>query len=560
MAAKTPKTPPLPPLRREAPHRIPEEYHRLLDGLLALTDPIRRVPPKEEGIHRIASAREQGLETFPALEQAMRRRSWNMFQEHLMPLLQAMFILNPEQAGRLQAAAPEELRPLAQALPELNGLLIPNLYESEHMRQLLQILGSLPTTPLCALGPDWRAWFLLQGRLDRSWRPYYPSEAGPSPLETQLAQLTAALLTEPAAADFPGWGDLARELKARPWQTRLGATVNPDPDARRAVPLTEVMTYAKALHQAGQALQLKPEVTAFLKEDSPEAAAAAIQKAGVPLSVDLGTLSLLTPERLRELLNGPEPELKMLPAANRWHRSPQPSHAFLFGGSLIAYQLNRPDPERIDAERLKTIGSALTPEEIIWGREALPEDPRRIASQKDAYGLPAGLGALARQWRTTPQALQEYLEGKRENLELPEKPALCPMTKECPGHCAALQEAEPETAFPLTFDGSCESCGWFQFQRKYQDLPPELRGEAARQQLTAAGYQLAKGKAIAQIPTDPATAGQDPLATDQEPRGKANPSPDQPAAKAAATPNGSSRKPTAAAAPAAELALQNAFL
>ena len=529
MAANRKKNPPLPPLRQEPPLNLPAEYYPLLDGMLALTNPTRQIPPREEFHRKAYNPTDLELNSFGQLETAMRRRAWTMIQEHLPPILKELFVLNPAAAELIQAAAPAELQPLAQALPQLNGLLNPPLYDNEPMHCYLQILGSLPETPICALQPDWTAWFLLNGR--RGWFPRwrFESEPGPTPLETQLQSLTAAVLAAPAAENFPKWPDLAIELQAHPWRPTLGPAADPNAAQRSAVPLTEVMTYAKALHAAAAVMQLPPETYAYLAADTPEQAAAAIQAAGRPLRVDMGTLSELTPERLKELVNAPGPAWQGEPEADLWHFShPRPFDFKNRGGRgsrSFHFAPHTGDPLRLAAERLAAQEPPWSRAELAWAREAMPQDPEILLDHQDQHGLTAGLGVLAVQWQTTPQAIQEYLEGKRETPQIPEKPALCPHAAICPSHCARRQEQSPATAFPLTYDGDYGRCRWHSFQEKYGENSSPLRAAAAYQELKAAGLLRPAPAVKAETPPTNKTATDTELPAEAPGKAGASPEP-----------------------------------
>lgn len=464
-----------PPLSSPPPESFPPHYDRLVHALHTAAVHPEQLPPTPEHPHILQTG--ESLTDTARLNQQMQTATWAAAAALGKALKGRLFLLTPENAARLRAASPSQSFLIAE-LENLSGLLRPSLYQEEPVNIYLTLLGSLPA----GNPPDWKEWFITQARQQlRIPHRRRPPQYEPTPLEAQLEQLTAAIAAEPARTQFPMWPDLARSLLRQPWQLSPWTPPIGQASPQANLPLSAVLVLANHLRRAAGAMGCPPETYAHLTDDPLETAAAVITAAGIPIAVDCGQISALTPPELKARvgrLTGQE-ALQTNARYDLWSSSPHRQLYELIRDDdylSVVHISQFPEPEQVDpAEpRLAEFSRA----ELALLKITAPADPWR----QDSFAPPrlrTPWGPFARHAQTTPAALADYIAGEATDWQPDPSLAPCPEAGRCPTRCAQLQR-DNSIAFPLTQDGSPDSCQWREFLNQYGDRPPEIRQSAAR--------------------------------------------------------------------------------
>lgn len=503
------KGPSAPPLSAD-PAPFPPEFNRLLNAVHASIFDPERLPPKDLYPLRIREA--TTLQTADDLEQTMLHTTWGVVQRQTEDYRNT-FTLTPEQAADLKTAAPGHAD-LVDQLYNCNGLLLPSMYECEPILICLKALSSLPRSQAPDQPPDWTHWFLTQARLAH-WIParFNDPERERPRLETSLVELTRQYLDQPARTRFPGWIDLARDLRAEPWQpanlfTGISGWLGGAAD--QPIPLSSLILFGKALYRAAAATNCPPETFSFLNDDPPDTIIKELTAAGVPIAEDCGDLSSLTPARLMEIIGQlADPEsLHFDPVGGVWNSSPHQCYKLSRQDQAPRVIVNpKPLESHTSFHPLQTDApGAPTATDDADHDSDTQDDPRQLPSHSfseaeinlvanyapshplmERFRPPGShnqipLDAVAWHNRTTPRAVAEYLNGQADDWQPPAGLTLCPKAAECPTRCAQAQR-DGTISFPLTPDGAPETCLWFHYHDQWRDTAPEARAAAAKAEL-----------------------------------------------------------------------------
>ena len=425
-----------------------------LDSQPSSTAPIRRKPANT------------GNDAPPAL---MRRATAEKVAALAKSIDDKFFRLTPGQVATLESIA------ASQALPQkvIDAVLSVNYMFKDHTQHQtngrLDILRTIPESdPDSGLttGPDWPNWWLKNA--DAYIGIHFGKNLQEDPFTALLDQ--AVYATGKAASLHPPSPALTAFNRSRYNRTSNNRTKPTRPT------LTDAWAQLNALHRLGQGLLLTSQDLHHMTYSTPEQVDHTLKAEGISLLKDAGTFHSL--KELREQTEGiPLHQLEIIATQSLWLN--------------ITNQRNTTiGPTRYATGLLPPPHTKLTPDSASDQMPLSQESELLLITAPYHPALTDGLlnhhdhQADKAAWltATTPNQATEYLLHRTDDPSPPKGLTKCPLIQHCATHCADLQTKD-RIAFPLTPDGSHQSCLYMAFLSTHKGSPQDIRETAAHHTL-----------------------------------------------------------------------------
>ena len=421
-----------------------------LKGLDYLAELVRAIADPDDGEPGLPPGRPPRAGSIPTDMQQLRRQMAEKLaasiRENFRGVLNAKFTLSQGQARTLSEMAipPETL----EQVMELNylQLVIPNHAINDRLR----VISSIPNTPE-GKPPRWTEWWLEKAQDHIG--VYRPQDHDPQrdPVSETLNSVIAAIW-EAALPRSPSPATIARHLAEHGWKG--------NGRKRDRIGISDVWAGIIAVRQLAGRLGVPPERRMPQLPESAEALLSELQEEGVQAARDMGTLG--TPQEIRSQIDGARTrDLHVSVPGMRWYLKE----------ANLRYLIDVIHVHGGHQNRVNDPREELTPAERSLMARTAPEHPGVYGIPTDSPDLAAQAIALVN--RMTPQAVQQYIDGETEDPH-PEEPPPCPQAGICRSWCGTLQDTG-EMPFPLTHDGSYQSCRYREFLEKFGEMTPAKR-------------------------------------------------------------------------------------